>query len=177
MANPTHTRAPTAHIAPFGVRMQPELKERLEAAAQASGRSLNAEIVARLEQSLTGTVDAHAVTTLVYRIATLELDHELRRTELTTLAAHLLTAIRRYEAAISHGKNPPSKADVARWSAEAQKFLVDHADLEKAIEGRLEALRTILGKVHGASTEEFVDPGPRPIKPPRRVSRKLEPKG
>lgn len=33
--------------------MQPELKERLETAAKASGRSLNAEIVHRLEQSLT----------------------------------------------------------------------------------------------------------------------------
>ena len=46
------TRPPTAHIAPFGVRMQPELKQRLEEAAKESGRSMNAEIVARLEGSL-----------------------------------------------------------------------------------------------------------------------------
>lgn len=39
-------------IAPFGVRMPPELKSRLEAAAKQSGRSLNAEVVARLEQSM-----------------------------------------------------------------------------------------------------------------------------
>lgn len=45
------TRLPTGHIAPFGLRMQPELKERLEAAATAAGRSLNAEIVARLQAS------------------------------------------------------------------------------------------------------------------------------
>ena len=52
MANSTNTRAATSHIAPFGVRMQPELKERLEKAAQESGRSLNAEIVSRLQSSL-----------------------------------------------------------------------------------------------------------------------------
>ncbi|MEX5744648.1 Arc family DNA-binding protein [Massilia sp. X63] len=51
MTKPKTTRPPTAHITPFGLRMQPELKERLEAAAQEAGRSLNAEIVARLEQS------------------------------------------------------------------------------------------------------------------------------
>lgn len=51
MSNPTNTRRPTSHIAPFGVRMQPDLKARLEGAATASGRSLNAEIVDRLERS------------------------------------------------------------------------------------------------------------------------------
>jgi len=35
-------------IAPFGVRMPPELKSRLEAAAKVSRRSLNAEVVTRL---------------------------------------------------------------------------------------------------------------------------------
>lgn len=52
MTNPTNTRRPTSHIAPFGVRMQPELKARLEAEAEKAGRSLNAELIARLEQSL-----------------------------------------------------------------------------------------------------------------------------
>lgn len=51
MATSRNTRPPTSHIAPFGVRMQPDLKERLEASAQEAGRSLNAEIVARLEAS------------------------------------------------------------------------------------------------------------------------------
>jgi len=39
------------NIAPFGLRMLPDLKARIEEAAADSGRSLNAEIVARLEQS------------------------------------------------------------------------------------------------------------------------------
>ncbi|MGV8987820.1 MAG: Arc family DNA-binding protein [Cypionkella sp.] len=38
------------NIAPFGVRMPPALKERVQAAAKAANRSLNAEIVAALEE-------------------------------------------------------------------------------------------------------------------------------
>lgn len=44
-------RKPMANIPPFGLRMQPELKGRVEAAARANNRSLNAEIVDRLERS------------------------------------------------------------------------------------------------------------------------------
>ncbi|WP_369040012.1 Arc family DNA-binding protein [Stenotrophomonas maltophilia] len=51
MAKKTETRPATATINPFGLRMQQELRERLEAAASESGRSLNAEIVSRLERS------------------------------------------------------------------------------------------------------------------------------
>jgi hypothetical protein len=39
------------NIAPFGLRMLPPLRDQLTAAAQDSGRSLNAEIVSRLEAS------------------------------------------------------------------------------------------------------------------------------
>lgn len=38
-----------ADIPPFGLRLQPDLKRKLEDAAKASGRSLNAEIASRLE--------------------------------------------------------------------------------------------------------------------------------
>jgi predicted HicB family RNase H-like nuclease len=40
-----------ANIVPFGLRLQPELKRRVEEAAKANNRSLNAEISARLERS------------------------------------------------------------------------------------------------------------------------------
>lgn len=39
------------NIAPFGLRMLPPLRAQLTAAAEESGRSLNAEIVSRLESS------------------------------------------------------------------------------------------------------------------------------
>lgn len=45
---------PVAAIAPFGLRMQPALKSALEDAAKNNARSLNAEIVARLEASFSG---------------------------------------------------------------------------------------------------------------------------
>jgi len=47
----TATRPATRHINPFGLRMQPELRAYLEATARSNGRSLNSEIVTRLEQS------------------------------------------------------------------------------------------------------------------------------
>jgi len=51
MSEKTTTRPQTANISPFGLRMQPELKELVESAAKANGRSMNAEVVARLERS------------------------------------------------------------------------------------------------------------------------------
>lgn len=45
-------KKPMAAIAPFGLRMQPELKERIEKAAAQNNRSMNAEIIARLEFAL-----------------------------------------------------------------------------------------------------------------------------
>lgn len=49
---PSNPDTRIASIAPFGLRMHPELKQQIEAQARANGRSLNAEIVWRLEQSL-----------------------------------------------------------------------------------------------------------------------------
>lgn len=40
-----------ANIAPFGLRMQPDLKMQIEAAAEANERSINSEIVARLQST------------------------------------------------------------------------------------------------------------------------------
>lgn len=44
-------RKPMANITPFGLRMQPDLKARIEASARENNRSINAEIVERLEES------------------------------------------------------------------------------------------------------------------------------
>jgi hypothetical protein len=51
MAKTEISRPQTANIPPFGLRLQPDLKSKLEDAARASGRSLNAELVARLQMS------------------------------------------------------------------------------------------------------------------------------
>ncbi len=52
-------RRPAAIRKPYGLRIQPDLKAQVEAAAKANNRSLNAEIMARLHASLSpGVVDA-----------------------------------------------------------------------------------------------------------------------
>jgi hypothetical protein len=51
MVNSDEAETKIASIPPFGLRMQPALKRRIEGAAKGNGRSLNSEIVARLEQS------------------------------------------------------------------------------------------------------------------------------
>lgn len=60
-------RQATSHIAPFGVRMQPDLRFKLEESAAANGRSMNAEIIARLEQSFSvqNQFDAAAVSAII----------------------------------------------------------------------------------------------------------------
>ena len=40
-----------SHIPPFGVRMPPDLKEKIDMASKQTGRSMNAEIVYRLQKS------------------------------------------------------------------------------------------------------------------------------
>lgn len=50
MARTTTARA--GHITPFGLRMPPKMRESIGRAARDSGRSLNAEIVHRLAQTL-----------------------------------------------------------------------------------------------------------------------------
>lgn len=56
MAKQEYGRKPTMDIPPFGLRMQPELKEKVAKAAYVAGRSLNAEVVARLEASFTNAL-------------------------------------------------------------------------------------------------------------------------
>ncbi|WP_332848686.1 hypothetical protein [Massilia sp. S19_KUP03_FR1] len=45
MATNKTIRPPTGHIAPFGLRLQPDLKAQAEQSAARAGRSLNSEIV------------------------------------------------------------------------------------------------------------------------------------
>ncbi|WP_326912793.1 Arc family DNA-binding protein [Rhizobium johnstonii] len=49
-----------SNISPFGLRLLPELKRRVEEAARINGRSLNAEIAYRLEESLEAEGDARS---------------------------------------------------------------------------------------------------------------------
>lgn len=56
------------NINPFGLRMPAELKEKLEEEAKKNMRSLNAELVARLEESFERKVDNMEVAELTYQV-------------------------------------------------------------------------------------------------------------
>ena len=69
-------------INPFGLRMSADLRDRIEKAATAAGRSMNTEIVHRLEQSLEGqNKDSHAadaLATIIERLGEIEKQMGLR---------------------------------------------------------------------------------------------------
>jgi hypothetical protein len=50
-------------IAPIGLRVPPDLKARIRKAASENGRSMNSEILARLETSFDSRVDLSGVST------------------------------------------------------------------------------------------------------------------
>lgn len=53
------SKIPVSTIVPFGLRLQPDLKARLEEEAKKNNRSLNAEIADRLERSFNLSVSFH----------------------------------------------------------------------------------------------------------------------
>ena len=55
------TDEPMRNINPFGLRLQPDLKMLVEASAKRNKRSINAEIVARLEETFSAEIDSFAL--------------------------------------------------------------------------------------------------------------------
>lgn len=88
---------PVASIPPFGLRMQPALKAGLEESAKANARSLNAEIVARLQQSLDerpaqSSNDSYALSA-IERLEGLLLAAEGQRDTISQQALSMATAL------------------------------------------------------------------------------------
>jgi hypothetical protein len=75
-----------ADIPPFGLRMRKQFKRKLEAAARANNRSLNSEIVARLELSFRQQDQQPGATN-----TPLQSDQEDRLRMLEEMVDHLLT--------------------------------------------------------------------------------------
>lgn len=74
---------PMRNINPFGLRMQPDLKARIEEAADKNRRSINAEIVARLEATfaIDEALDEIAPGAPIYEAAPIILDLAKERDE------------------------------------------------------------------------------------------------
>lgn len=124
MAKSNQTRPATSHIAPFGVRMQPELKEQLEAKAQQSGRSLNAEVVARLENSLRQPdpdVLVSAFARLDQKIALLEVEKFTSLTSARIFAVSLRAVAERLLTTLP--KDHPFVPTLAQWQKDAATFI------------------------------------------------------
>lgn len=91
---------PMRNINPFGLRLQPELKARIEAAAAYNHRSINAEIVARLEETflakdmgameaLNAAITQDALDAIDSWVATTPDEIEGQRDKLLTESIHL----------------------------------------------------------------------------------------
>ncbi|WP_426391928.1 Arc family DNA-binding protein [Variovorax sp. R-27] len=122
--SPTTTTAPTGNIAPFGLRMLPELKERIEAAAKASGRSMNAEITDRLERSFVDGPDfAMVLADAQYQAALQALDIESMRIHFVSLASLVEILVSKSDevlAALSPGEQALFKDAMAYAKAERE---------------------------------------------------------
>lgn len=152
-----NTRPPTSHIAPFGIRMQPELKERLEDAAQQAGRSLNAEIVARLESSFSAPEHAvllSAFSRLEYALAKVEMEKVSERAKTMMFAANLRDVCERL---LPIAGDPKTEQELREWIAEASGVLHGVSELEAEFKKRLDKLGQSISKL------EPLAPGVTPI--------------
>ena len=90
---PSNQERKVASITPFGLRMQPELKQQIEEQARANGRSLNAEIVWRLEKSLPGSADGQSWIKSAKASSSKGSDHAERLNTLEQQVGELMEAV------------------------------------------------------------------------------------
>lgn len=149
----------TANITPFGLRMQPELKSRVEAAARDNNRSMNAEIVERLETSfnnraseqiealkrLVASLNELTEATEASRVASVNaLTHELENTREAlneqkgiTAAMHELLAMSSRDASTEHQEREAISAKIG-------DEVTDMLDQRRLLEGLKEELHQLL---------------------------------
>lgn len=147
------------NINPFGLRLQPDLKARLEEAANENKRSLNAEITARLEESFSAKPDTAA---LEGRIAGMELRAMATELSLSAAVLQLLQQLPK--------QDPALEGDVRSFSQE----MLDRIGAYGDIQARFDELLRKLPSLKGATTFEY-RPATTPTakKPRRKTSRPL----
>ncbi|GEM_PF-2903959 len=92
---------PMRNINPFGLRLQPDLKARLEEAAKLNKRSLNAEIAARLEDSFSGSSEHRLSFTIDRDKLNDQYVHQLKGSTGEQILALFARAVALYESAES----------------------------------------------------------------------------
>lgn len=132
---PNTTTAPTGQIAPFGLRMLPELKERLEMAAKASGRSMNAEIISRLQASFNQAEQPAVDWRLRVDVRANEVRMETLRGHLYTVRMHADILALRLQSLKKEGADASAYDETAKNLANAQRDVVE---LEKQLDALFE---------------------------------------
>ena len=130
------------------LRMPAELRDHIAELAKANGRSMNAEIVARLEQTINGQSDLPVMAALAYRIANLEIDLELSQLNLTTIATRLTKILETSQLVPPRGQDSPDSSEVEKWLAAAAPFTDIPTDFEASINKKVDAMYEIASAVH-----------------------------
>ena len=161
----------------FMLRLPEGMRDRIAELAKQNNRSMNAEIVARLEQTFTGQVDTQAITALAYRMAQLEIQHEFRRIELTQLATKLLTVLTLVESVSDFGEGVVSPEELKKWYDDASQYRGLMDELATSVEEKIGNLRALAATVHNVDAKGRGVMGAKPSKAVKRISRKATSKG
>jgi len=178
MAKKEISRPQTAGIPPFGLRLQPELKLRIEEAATASGRSMNAEITARLQQSfekvsidegrliaLEAEVDAQRALAKQFKTVA-EMSDDVR----TLLATILLSTLDRLPVNSEREEEDRRLAkSTAEWLSERDQRGAVHSLLriiDGSDAGKVELLRNFASHLEDLEESE---PSPASTKPVNKI--------
>ncbi|WP_126242307.1 Arc family DNA-binding protein [Burkholderia gladioli] len=146
-------KVPVSTIVPFGLRLQPELKSRLEAEAAANNRSLNAEIAERLEASLAqpaGTAESDAIAKLLIENKTLRQEMMKLRTSMRIRPG--LKSSPWQAASWDSGKDQPERVRVI--DATGPKLLHQMVELAEENEKLRQEVGEVLEIVKNAMTPE-----------------------
>ncbi len=167
------TTAATASIAPFGLRMLPDLRQKIEDAAKASGRSMNAEVVSRLEQTFSATSvtpDSSALHALAIRLAETELalaEEKLQRESLVIDAYTVASTLQKYYGSLLASNDLKVPVDIDELSDcmdLLDQFEMDMEDLnDSSLEDSYEELK--------AAKKRLAALKPKPKKVPAKRTR------
>ncbi len=149
MNDTKNSRPATGHLAPFGLRLQPDLKQRLMDSANQSGRSLNAELVARLEASYANTPDDKYRELVASFSESMERITSLQQKRLQTERALLEADVRVLEYIIKtfeyeHPFSPELRAAADEALAQLRKDIADTNDFASSQTEQLTQMRELL---------------------------------
>lgn len=126
----------------------------VEEAAVNNTRSMNSEIVARLEQSLKGGADSAAFTALAYGLAAAEVDKERMKLDIQLLANRLRHISAMFELHVSGKHDAPSDEEFRVWNEEAKRYLQPRSDFAQSIQEKLDAVKVLADKMHGVVSRD-----------------------